>query len=257
MRRVRIIPTLLIDSASGLVKTVKFGKRTYIGDPINAVKIFNDKGVDELALLDIDATRDGREPNYDLIEEIASEAFMPVGYGGGIRSVEQMQRLLRCGLEKVIVSTLADEDPDVLRHASKRFGAQSIVVCLDIKKGLFGSNVVTRSGRVKSKLSPIVAAQRAVEAGAGEIIVQSVDREGTFSGYDEALVANIARSVDVPVVALGGARNLDDFRAVVSNAGCSAAAAGSMFVYHGADRGILISYPTETQVTDLYRRLVP
>ena len=254
MLRPRIIPCLLIHKG-GLVKTQAFKAPKYVGDPINAVKIFNDKGVDELALLDIDATRDGREPNYDLIEEIASEAFMPVGYGGGIRSVDQMQRLLRCGLEKVIVSTLADENPDVLRRASDQFGAQSVVVCLDIKKSLLGSSVVTRSGRAKSKLSPVAAAQRAVAVGAGEIIVQSVDRDGTFSGYDEGLAASIARSVDVPVIALGGARNLDDFYGVVSNADCSAAAAGSMFVYQGTERGVLISYPTELQLTGLYRRL--
>lgn len=255
MRRIRIIPTLLIDAASGLVKTVKFGKRTYIGDPINAVRIFNEKGVDELVLLDIDATRDGREPNYDLIEEIGSEAFMPVGYGGGIRSVEQMQRLLRSGVEKVIVSTLADEDPDVLQRASDQFGSQSVAVCLDIRKGLLGPRVVTRAGRANSKLTPVAAALRAVKAGAGEIIVQSIDRDGTFSGYDEALAASIARSVEVPVIALGGARNLDDFYSVISSAGCSAAAAGSMFVYQGAERGVLISYPTEAQLADLYSRL--
>jgi cyclase len=168
-----------------------------------------------------------------------------------------MQRLLRCGLEKVIVSTLADENPTVLRRASEQFGAQSVIVCLDIKKGLLGSRVVTRSGRTRSKLSPLAAAQRAVGVGAGEIIVQSVDRDGTLLGYDEALVASIARGVDVPVIALGGARNLDDFYGAVSKAGCSAAAAGSMFVYQGAERGVLISYPTEAQLTDLYRRLGP
>jgi cyclase len=257
MRRFRIIPTLLLDRASGLVKTVKFGRRTYIGDPINAVKIFNEKGVDELILLDIDATVDRREPNYGLIEEIASEAFMPVGYGGGIRDVDQMKRLLRCGLEKVIVSTLAEDDPDTLRRASSEFGSQSVVVCLDVKKGLFGSSVVTSAGQKKSRLSPLAAAQRATEAGAGEIIVQSVDRDGTFSGYDEELVGSIARSVDVPVVALGGARRLDDIYSVISKSGCSAAAAGSMFVYQGTERGVLISYPTEAQLNDLYRQLNP
>ena len=136
MRRVRIIPVLLLDSAGGLVKTVKFGKRTYIGDPINAVRIFNDKGVDELILLDIDASREGREPNYALIEDIASEAFMPVGYGGGITITAQIQRLLRCGLEKVVLSTAAHESPDLVREAARQSGAQSVVVCIDVKRSL-------------------------------------------------------------------------------------------------------------------------
>lgn len=255
MRRIRIIPTLLLDKAGGLVKTVRFSRRTYIGDPINAVKIFNEKGVDELVLLDIDATRNGREPNYGLIEEIVSEAFMPVAYGGGIRSIQQMTRLLRCGLEKVIVTTLADEDPGTLRQAANHFGAQSVVVCLDVKKGYFGPRVITHCGARKSKLSIIEAAQRAVTHGAGEIIVQAVDREGTFCGYDEALIATITRAVDVPVIALGGARNLEDIRSVLVNAGCSAVAAGSMFVYQGPERGVLISYPSEAGLNVLYRSL--
>jgi len=255
MRRVRVIPVLLIDSAAGLVKTVKFGKRTYIGDPINAVRIFNDKGADELVLLDIDATRDGRQPNYALIEDIASEAFMPVGYGGGITSPAQIQRLLRCGLEKVVLSTAAHENPELVREAARQSGAQSVVVCIDVKRGLFGSSVVTRGGRTKTKLLPGEAASRAVEAGAGEIIVQSVDRDGTFLGYDEPLLASIARNVAVPVIALGGARNLGDFQAAVAGAGCSAAAAGSMFVFQGVARGILISYPSESELDGLYRSL--
>jgi cyclase len=255
MRRVRIIPVLLIDSTAGLVKTVKFGRRTYIGDPINAVRIFNDKGVDELVLLDIDATRDGREPNYAVIEEIASEAFMPVAYGGGITNPAQVQRLLRCGLEKVVLSTAAHDKPELVCEAARRSGAQSVVVCIDVKRGLFGSSVVTRGGRSRTKFSPEEAARRAVEAGAGEIIVQSVDRDGTFSGYDEPLLTSIARSVAVPVIALGGARNLDDFQSAVAEAGCSAAAAGSMFVFQGVARGILISYPSETELDGLYKGL--
>lgn len=255
MRRVRIIPVLLLDSAGGLVKTLRFGKRTYIGDPINAVKIFNDKGVDELILLDIDASREGREPNYALIEDLASEAFMPVGYGGGITSPAQIQRLLRCGLEKVLLSTAAHESPQIVSEAASQCGAQSIVVCIDVKRGLLGSSVVTRGGKSKIKLSPVEVASRAVEAGAGEIIIQSVDRDGTFSGYDEPLVASIARRVDVPVIALGGARGIDDFHAAVAGAGCSAAAAGSVFVFRGAARGILISYPSEHELDSLYQRL--
>jgi cyclase len=254
MRRFRIIPTLLIDSAAGLVKTVKFGNRTYVGDPINAVRIFNEKGADELILLDIDATRERREPNYALIEDVASEAFMPVGYGGGITSPAQIQRLLRCGLEKVVLSTAAHENPELVRETARQSGSQSVVVCIDIKRGMFGPSLVT-GAKGKIKLSPEQAARRAVEAGAGEIIVQSVDRDGTFRGYDVPLLASIARSVAVPVIALGGARDLDDFHAAVADAGCSAVAAGSMFVFQGAARGVLISYPSESELEGLYKRL--
>ncbi len=255
MRRVRIIPVLLLDSAGGLVKTVRFGKRTYIGDPINAVRIFNDKGVDELILLDIDATREGREPSYSLIEDIAGEAFMPVGYGGGITSVAQIQQLLRCGLEKVVLSTAAHENPRLVRDASRESGSQSVVVCVDVKRSLFGPVVVTRGGGSKIKLSPQEAASRAVEAGAGELIVQSVDRDGTFCGYDESLLASITCRVPVPVIALGGARTMEDFHAAVAAAGCSAAAAGSKFVYQGIGRGILISYPSELELGRLYESI--
>lgn len=255
MRRVRIIPVLLLDSSGGLVKTVKFGKRTYIGDPINAVRIFNDKGVDELILLDIDATREGREPNYALLENVTGEAFMPVGYGGGIHSAAQIQQLLRSGLEKVVLSTAAHENPELVHEAARQCGTQSVVVCIDVKRGLLGSSVVTRSGSTKTALSPERAASRAVEAGAGEIIVQSVDRDGTFLGYDEPLLTSIARSVSVPVIALGGARNLADFYSAVARARCSAAAAGSMFIFQGAARGVLISYPSESDLEGLYRSL--
>ncbi len=256
MRRIRVIPTLLLDSSGGLVKTVKFGKRTYIGDPINAVKIFNDKGVDELVILDIDATRDKREPNYALVEDIVSEAFMPIGYGGGINDIQQMQNLIQCGLEKVILSTAAHERPEIISEASRQFGAQSVVVCLDLKQSLFGTScAMTRSGTQKTKLDPVKAARRAVDLGAGELIVCAVDRDGTFSGYDQRLLQTITKNVDVPVVALGGARGINDFNVAIEQCGCSAVAAGSMFVYHGTNKGILISYPSELELQHFYQEL--
>ncbi len=254
-RRIRVIPTLLIDGNGGLIKTTRFSKRVYIGDPINAVKLFNEKGADELIILDVDATRNRREPNYALIEEIAGEAFMPVGYGGGIRNLAQMDRILRSGLEKVVVSTLADEEPSVLRDAAEKFGSQSVVVCLDVKKGLLGDRVLTRGLRKSSRLPVLDAAKQAVENGAGEIIVHSVDREGTFSGYDISLVRSICDVVDVPVIALGGARSFNDFRSAVADAGSSAVAAGSFFVYQGLGRGVLISYPSEPDLETFYRSL--
>jgi cyclase len=256
MRRVRIIAVLLLDSSGGLVKTIRFGKRTYIGDPINAVRIFNDKGCDELAILDIDATVDGREPNYSMLEEIAGEAFMPVGYGGGITSVLQMKRLFRCGVEKVILSTQAHLTPELVTQGADQFGAQSIVVCLDVKKTLVGGQrVFVKSGRGKTGLHPWHAAKQAVKAGCGEIIVQNIDRDGTFKGYDSQLIKSVAEHIRVPVIGLGGASTLDDCIQLIEESSCSAVAAGSMFVYHGKTRGVLISYPSEAQLQQFNERL--
>jgi cyclase len=251
MRRVRVIPTLLLNSDGGLVKTVKFGTRTYIGDPINAVKIFNDKGADELLLLDIDATSEKRPPNVALIEDIVSEAFMPVGYGGGINTLSQMKQLFCCGLEKVVLSTAAQEKPMLLREAADRFGSQSVVCCLDVRKNLIGKQVVyTHAGKQNRKVGALEAAQRAAQDGAGEILVYSVGRDGTMRGYDTPLLKSIATSVNVPVVACGGASSIEDFCLAIRDAKCSAVAAGSMFVYQGAERGILINYPSETQLRE-------
>ncbi|MCA9051072.1 MAG: imidazole glycerol phosphate synthase subunit HisF [Planctomycetaceae bacterium] len=247
MRRVRVIPTLLLNSVGGLVKTIRFGRRIYIGDPINAVRIFNEKGVDELVLLDIDATRDGREPNYTLIEEIAGEAFMPVGYGGGVKTVEQMARLFRCGLEKVVLCTAAIENPEVIRAGADRFGSQSIVGCLDVRRSLFrGPHVCLLSGRQRTSLSPVEAARKLVESGVGEIIVNAVDRDGTRRGYDIGLLGSITSEVDVPVVACGGAGELADIHLAVERGGCAAAAAGSLFLFR--NNGILISYPSADEL---------
>jgi len=249
LRRPRIIPTLLIDSTGGLIKTIKFGKRTYIGDPINAVKIFNAKGVDELVLLDIDATKDRREPNFELVEEIVSEAFMPIGYGGGIANMDQIAKLFGCGLEKVIFSTAAQSQPKLIEKASQRYGAQSIVVCLDVKKTMLGGyKVMTHCGTSNSGVSPEIAAAQAVRHGAGEVVVYSIDRDGSYKGYDLVLLKLVANTIEIPVVACGGARNIEDFYLAITEAHCSAVAAGSMFVFQGSQRGMLISYPTEQEL---------
>lgn len=256
MRRIRVIPTLLLNSSGGLVKTIKFGNRTYIGDPINAVKIFNEKCVDELVLLDIDATRDGREPDYSLIEDIASEAFMPIGYGGGIRSTAQMATLFRLGLEKVIVSTALYESPKLVSDAAQQFGSQSVVACLDVRTSVLGKRTVyVRSGTKSTRMDPVAAAKRAANDGAGEIIVYSINADGAYRGYDMKLLGAVASSVSVPVIACGGARNLDDFYDAVVGAGCSAVAAGSMFVYQGNTRGVLISYPSESSMAAMYEQM--
>lgn len=254
-RRVRVIPTLLIDSNGRLVKTVKFGKRTYIGDPINAVKIFNTKEVDELILLDIDATKDNREPNYALIEDIVGEAFMPVGYGGGISSIDHIAKLYKRGIEKVVLSS--HTSPQLVSATSQRFGAQAVVICLQVKKPIFGApKIFTHSASRNTGNAPEAAAQAAVAAGAGEIIVYSVDRDGTFSGYDIDLLKSVSSAVDVPVVACGGARNIGDMLAAISEGHCSAVAAGSMFVYQSERRGVLISYPSQDALdANLFGRL--
>ncbi len=253
MRRIRVIPTLLIDSNSGLVKTIKFGKRTYLGDPINAVKIFNEKEVDELLLLDIDATRDGREPNYSVIEDIVSEAFMPIGFGGGIRNVRQMGSLFRSGIEKVVLSSALHTHPGLVAEASARFGSQSIVGCLDVRKKLLGGyEIVNRIGKKATALSPVQMALQLQDHAIGEIIVYSVDRDGTYAGFDMNLLRSIATAVEVPVVACGGARGTKDFIDAVVLGKASAVAAGSLFVYQSETKGVLISYPKLEEMNHIF-----
>lgn len=242
MIHTRIIPTLLLNASGGLVKTVRFGARTYIGDPINAVRIFNEKEVDELLLLDVDAQSEGYEPRYELIEDIAGEAFMPLAYGGGISSVDQIARLLRGGLEKVVLSTSAVLNPGLVTAGAERFGSQSITVCMDIRKKWWGGyRVTSRGGKVCHSLSPAQWAVALSRAGAGEIIVNSIDRDGTWRGYDLRLLRMVTQSSDVPVVACGGASSTEDLLRAVS-AGCTAVAAGSLFVYNSRGGGVLINY---------------
>ncbi len=243
-RQFRIIPTLLIDRDGRLVKSVRFGKRTYIGDPINAVKIFNTKQVDELVLLDIDASVDKREPNYALIADIAAEAFMPVAYGGGLDSIARIERTVDCGVEKVILSSALAHGTNLIEQAAARWGSQSIGVCLPFRKTWFGKPQVSiLQGRKALSGSPAEIARMVTAAGAGEIIAYAIDRDGTWEGYDLDQLTQISNATDTPVVACGGAGGLDDFSRAVSEAGCAAVAAGSFFIYQAKGRGVLISYP--------------
>ena len=247
--RPRVIPTLLIDADGRLVKTVKFSKRDYIGDPINAVKIFNNKEVDELVLLDIDASRKGYEPKYEQIADIVSEAFMPVAYGGGLRTMAQIERVYQAGIEKVILSSSLLDGYDLIRAASARWGAQAVTVCLPVGAKLWGKPKVRFAGgqkAVSGSLQEVVAA--AVAAGVGEIILYSIDRDGTFEGYDHGLLSAIAAAVDVPVVASGGARDVADLAKAVRKTNCAAVAAGSLFVYRAKGQGVLINYPSRDQL---------
>lgn len=247
MHRSRIIATLLMDN-DGLVKTQKYKNPSYIGDPINAVRIFNNKEVDELVLLDISATAENREPKFEDITAIVSEAFMPIGYGGGISNLNQIERLFKIGIEKVILNTNAFLNESLIDEAARIYGNQSIVVSVDVKKDLFGTyHAYTNGGKVKQKGELISILCKFQNLGAGEIILNSIDREGTMNGYDLKLIGEVCKNLKVPVVASGGAGKIDHLIEAI-NVGASAVAAGSMFVYQGIHRAVLISYITSEQV---------
>ncbi|HKC64033.1 MAG TPA: AglZ/HisF2 family acetamidino modification protein, partial [Pyrinomonadaceae bacterium] len=240
----RVIPCLLLKN-EGLVKTVKFKNPKYVGDPLNAVKIFNEKEVDELIFLDITATVENRRPPLKLISQIASECFMPFCYGGGIRSVEDIAELFKLGVEKVAINSQAVENPLLIRSAAEKFGSQSIVVSIDVKKNLFGKyRVFTHGGRKATKFDPAEFAARMQEMGAGELFLNSIDRDGTMQGYDLELTKKVTESVSLPVIACGGAGRIEDFADAIKKGGASAVSAGSMFVFQGQYRAVLITYPS-------------
>jgi len=242
MLRPRIIPCLLVKNG-GLVKTVGFAAPKYVGDPINAVRIFNEKEVDERTVLDIDATAQGREPNYELIRNLAAECRMPLCYGGGVKSAEQIQRIIGLGVEKVAVSSAAIADPDLLARACERVGRQSIVVVLDVKKVQGRYQLFSHNGSKATGLDPAAFAARVETLGAGEIVVNSIDRDGAMKGYDLELVTQIREAVTLPVTALGGAGSMKDVAELIRRFGIVGAAAGSLFVFKGIYRAVLISYP--------------
>jgi imidazole glycerol-phosphate synthase subunit HisF len=248
----RVIPVLLLKGA-GLAKGIQFKQHRYVGDPINAVKIFNEKEVDELVFYDISATSENRAPNYEVIRNIASEAFMPLAYGGGISDVRQIEKLFNLGIEKVIINSAAYKNPDLVREASSLAGSQSIIAAIDYRTNIFGnSEVYIRNGTVKIGNSPTDYALHIQELGAGEIILCSIDREGTGRGYDLDQIRRVSSKVDIPVVAVGGAGSLDHFAEAVISAGASAVAAGDMFVFHGKHRAVLITYPGYEQLKSLF-----
>ena len=250
MIRPRVIPALLL-KGQGLIKTVKFKDPKYLGDPINIVRIFNDKEVDEIVLLDITATPENRGPQFDLLKDITSEAFIPLAYGGGIRSMDDIRKLLSIGIEKLIMNTSAVENPSLIRETADHAGSQAVVVSMDVKKNFLGKyEVYTHCGQKKTGLDPVQHAIDVEKMGAGEILINSIDCDGTMQGYDINLVRKVADSVQVPVVACGGAGNLSHIAEVIKNGHASAAAAGSMFVFQGPLRGVLISYPTPKEIKD-------
>lgn len=235
----------------GLYKGVKFKNHKYIGDPINTVKIFNDKEVDELVVLDIGASKSKKGPNFELLRDIASEAFMPLAYGGGVTNIEQAKTLFSMGFEKIVLNSVLKNNDTLITAIANHYGSQSVVASVDIKKNIFGKySCFTECGSVDMKKNPIDYAKHLVELGVGEIIVNSIDRDGTLKGYDLEVLQKISSCASVPVVALGGAGCKNDFvRAVES--GASAVAAGSMFVLNGPHRAVLITYPTYKELTEL------
>jgi imidazole glycerol-phosphate synthase subunit HisF len=251
----RVIPCLLMGK-SGFVKTTKFDAPRYLGDAVNTVRIFNDKEADELVILDIIAGKERTPIRYDTVLEIVSEAFMPVCYGGGITSFDEIKRLLRLGVEKVALCTGALERPGLITEAANAFGNQSVVGVVEVvKKGFFGGQETSmQGGKRKTGLSPEEAAQKLVAAGAGEIMINHVERDGVMGGYDVDLVQRICRAVNVPVIACGGCGSLDHIRELFAATPVSAAAAGSLFVYHGPHRAVLINYPQPAQLRELTSR---
>jgi len=236
-----------------LIKTVKFKEPKYLGDPINIVKIFNDKEVDELIFLDITCTPDNKEPPYALLADIASEAFMPFGYGGGIKNLDQIRRVLDLGVEKIVINSHAIHNPSFITHAADMVGSQSIVVSIDVKKNIWGKyEVYTRKGTKATGYDPVAYAMEMERLGAGELIISSIDRDGTMKGYDLALIKGVATKVKIPVVACGGAGKLDDLAGAVNEGRASAAGASSMFVFHGPHRAVLISYPDNHDLKKLF-----
>ncbi|TPE54286.1 imidazole glycerol phosphate synthase subunit HisF [Maribrevibacterium harenarium] len=244
MLRSRIIPCLLVKN-KGLVKTVNFKDPKYVGDPINAVKIFNEKLVDELVVLDIDASKDNREPDYKMIENLATECRMPFCYGGGIKTVEQAVKISNLGVEKVALSSSALENPMLISEIASAIGRQSVVVVLDVKKTLFGGyDCYVYNGTKKVKGDLVELAKKAQQLGAGEIVVNSIDNDGKMAGYDHKLIRIIRAAIDIPLTVLGGAGSLSDIKSVIDEHKIIGVAAGSLFVFKGTYKAVLINYPS-------------
>jgi cyclase len=243
MLKSRVIPCLLLREG-GLVKTVKFSNAKYVGDPINAVKIFNEKEVDELIFLDIDASRENREPDYALIEHLATECFMPFAYGGGVRSVEQIKTILRLGVEKVVINHQALERLDFIKQAATHFGSSTIIGAIDFKKDFWGNYKVFDHVRGKAlAIDPVEQARKLAAAGVGEIFLNNVDRDGTYTGLDMAIINRINKEISVPLIVSGGVASVNEIKEVMKSTDVSAIAAGSLFVFQGPHRAVLISYP--------------
>ncbi len=251
----RIIPCLLVKD-KGLVKTQKFSNPKYVGDPLNAVKIFNEKSVDELIVLDIDATKEKREPDYNMIANLAKECRMPLCYGGGIKTSKQALKIFQLGVEKIAISSKVIEDPSIISEISNKVGAQSVIVILDVKKNRFTKkySIYTKNGTLKSKHNPIDFSNRIQEEGCGEIVINSIDKDGGMDGYDYEIIDQIRNIVSIPLTVLGGAGSLDDIGKLIKNYGIIGASAGSLFVFKGKYRAVLINYPNTNEKESLIKK---
>jgi imidazole glycerol-phosphate synthase subunit HisF len=252
MLRPRLIPSLLLHE-NGLVKTVNFKNPKYVGDPINAVRIFNEKEVDELAIFDIDSTILKKEPNFALLEKLASQSRMPLCYGGGVKSIEQARTISSLGIEKIAISSAIIENPNLVTDIAESLGSQSVVVVLDVRKRRFGGyEIYTHNGKKPTGVNPCDLAQRLEKLGAGEIIINSIDRDGLMSGFDLKLIDSIVEKVSLPITVLGGAGSLDHIKQVISKHDIIGVSAGSLFVFRGRYKAVLINYPTRSEKDELF-----
>jgi imidazole glycerol-phosphate synthase subunit HisF len=254
MLRPRIIPCLLVKD-KGLVKTVNFKNPKYVGDPINAVRIFNEKEVDELMVIDIDATSDNREPDYKMIENLAAECRMPLCYGGGVKTVEQAQRIFSLGVEKIAISSAAIENISLISQIAKVVGTQSVIVVIDVKKKLLGGyEVCTHNGKKKTGKDPVEFAKQVQKLGAGEIVVNSIDNDGVMKGFDFTIIDKIRQAVTIPMTVLGGAGCLEDISKVIEKYKIIGVSAGSLFVFKGVYKAVLINYPNKTDKAAMIKK---
>jgi imidazole glycerol-phosphate synthase subunit HisF len=254
MLRPRIIPSLLVHD-NGLIKTVNFKNAKYVGDPINAVKIFNEKEVDELAIFDIDATVLNKEPNYALIEKLANQSRMPLCYGGGVKTVEQAQTIFGLGIEKIALSSAVIQKPKLISEIANRVGNQSVIVVLDVKKKLLGGyEVYTHNGKKSTGINPLQFIEEAEKLGAGEIIINSIDQDGMMKGYDMNLIDKVREKISLPMTVLGGAGSLEDIGKVINKHGVIGVAAGSLFVFKGVYKAVLINYPKRSEKDELIHK---
>ena len=253
MLRTRVIPALLLRNES-LVKTVRFGKFTYVGDPANTVRIFNELEVDELLFLDITASREQHGPNLKVLADIANECFMPLGYGGGIRSLDQAKAVFDIGFEKVAINTCAADNPALINQIAGHYGSQAVIASIDVKKGLFGKQTVhVQGGKRNTKRDPVEWAKEVEHLGAGEILLTSIDREGTWDGFDLDLVRRVTDAVSIPVIAHGGAGKVEHIGQVVRDANASAVALGSMVVFQKKGMGVLVNFPSQAKLKEALR----
>lgn len=254
MYRPRIIPVLLLQNL-GLVKSVKFKKHRYIGDPINAVKIFNDLEADELAFIDINASKNNRLISLDFVKNVGEEANMPFSVGGGITKLTHIEDIIKSGAEKVIINTAAAINPQFIKDAVKEFGSSTITVCIDVKQNILKTKYVYyKNGTKRIKQIPVEYAKRMEELGVGELIIQSIDLDGTMTGYDLGLIDEISKNTTVPIIALGGVGSIHDFKKLITNTTVNGLAAGSLFVYHGPRKGILINYPNNSEKMSIFKK---